>query len=190
MINLEKGGRINLSKEAPGASKFTLGLGWDFRATDGAEFDLDASALLLNAEGKPALADKSLVFYGNLESPCGGVKSTGDNRTGEGEGDDEQIIIDLTKLDSSVEKLIVVVTIHEAQQRGQNFGLVNNAFVRVLKDNDSEAVARYDLSEDYSTQTAVIFGEFYRKDGEWRFAAKGDGFAGGLADFLKPYGLA
>lgn len=189
MIDLSKGSRINLSKEAPGATKFTLGMGWDTRVTDGAAFDLDASALLLDANDKPVGEAGALVFYSQLSSPCGGVVSSGDNRTGEGDGDDETITVDLEKLNTAVEKVVLVVTIHDAEARGQNFGMVNNAFVRVLKDGSSDVVARYDLSEDYSTETAVIFGELYKKDGEWRFAAKGDGFAGGLAAFLKGYGL-
>jgi tellurium resistance protein TerD len=189
MINLSKGSRINLSKEAPGATKFTLGMGWDTRITDGADFDLDASAMLLDASDKPVGGSSSLVFYSQLSSPCGGVVSSGDNRTGEGEGDDETITVDLTKLNAEIEKIMLVVTIHEADARGQNFGMVNNAFVRILQDGSSDPVARYDLSEDYSTETAVIFGELYKKEGEWRFAAKGDGFTGGLAAFLKGYGL-
>ncbi|MBZ9559132.1 MULTISPECIES: TerD family protein [Modicisalibacter] len=189
MIDLSKGSRINLSKEAPGATKFTLGMGWDTRITDGADFDLDASALLLDANDQPVGGTSSLVFYGQLASPCGGVASSGDNRTGEGDGDDETITVDLTQLNADIAKIVLVVTIHEADARGQNFGMVNNAFVRILKDGNDEPVARYDLSEDYSTETAVIFGELYKKDGDWRFAAKGDGFAGGLAAFLKGYGL-
>lgn len=189
MIDLSKGSRINLAKEAPGATKFTLGMGWDTRKTDGAEFDLDASALLLDASDKPAGGTQALVFYGNKTSTCGGVATSGDNLTGEGEGDDETITVDLDKLSAEVEKVILVVTIHEADARSQNFGMVDNAFVRILKDGSDEPVARYDLTEDYSTETAVIFGELYRKEGEWRFAAKGDGFAGGLAAFLKGYGL-
>jgi tellurium resistance protein TerD len=189
MIDLSKGSRINLSKEAPGATKFTLGMGWDTRITDGADFDLDASALLLDTNGKPVGEAASLVFYSQLSSPCGGVVSSGDNRTGEGEGDDETIAVDLEKLNVDVAKIVLVVTIHEADARGQNFGMVDNAFVRVLKDGSSDPVARYDLTEDYSTETAVVFGEIYKKDGEWRFAAKGDGFAGGLTAFLTGYGL-
>lgn len=189
MIDLTKGSRINLSKEAPGATRFALGLGWDVRITDGAEFDLDASALLLDANGKPVGGTSSLVFYGQQSSPCGGVVSSGDNRTGDGDGDDETLTVDLSKINSDIEKIVLVVTIHEADVRGQNFGMVNNAYVRILQDDKEQPVARYDLSEDYSVETAVIFGELYKKDGDWRFAAKGDGFAGGLAAFLKGYGL-
>lgn len=189
MIDLSKGSRINLSKEAPGATKFTLGMGWDTRITDGANFDLDASALLLDANDKPVGGTSALVFYSQLSSPCGGVVSSGDNRTGEGAGDDETITVDLEKLSADIAKIVLVVTIHEAEARDQNFGMVNNAFVRILKDGSADPVARYDLSEDYSTETAVIFGELYQKEGEWRFAAKGDGFAGGLAAFLTGYGL-
>jgi len=189
MIDLSKGSRINLSKEAPSAKKFVLGMGWDTRVTDGANFDLDASALLLDANGQPVGGPKALVFYGNLTSPCNGVSSSGDNLTGEGEGDDETITVDLESLSDEVEKIVLAVTIHEADDRGQNFGMVDNAFVRILQEGEADPVARYDLTEDYSTETAVVFGELYKKDGDWRFAAKGDGFAGGLAAFLKGYGL-
>lgn len=189
MIDLTKGSRINLSKEAPGATRFSLGLGWDVRITDGAEFDLDASALLLDANDQPVGGTSSLVFYGQQSSPCGGVVSSGDNRTGDGDGDDETVTVDLSKINSEIAKIVLVVTIHEADARGQNFGMVNNAYVRILQDDNDQPVARYDLSEDYSVETAVIFGELYKKDGDWRFAAKGDGFAGGLAAFLKGYGL-
>ena len=189
MINLTKGSRINLSKEASGASRFALGLGWDVRITDGAEFDLDASALLLDANDKPVGGTSSLVFYGQQSAPCGGVVSSGDNRTGDGDGDDETLTVNLSKLNSDIAKIVLVVTIHDADARGQNFGMVNNAYVRILQDDNEQPFARYDLSEDYSVETAVIFGELYKKDGDWRFAAKGDGFAGGLAAFLKGYGL-
>jgi tellurium resistance protein TerD len=188
MINLSKGSRVNLTKEAPGATTFRMGMGWDTRVTDGAEFDLDASGLLLDANGKP-LGEKPLVFFNEQASACGGVTTSGDNLTGEGEGDDETITVDLNKIDSAVDKIVLVVTIHEAESRSQNFGMVDNAFVRILQDDSNEPVARYDLTEDYSTETAVIFGELYKKDGDWRFAAKGDGFAGGLAAFLGKYGL-
>jgi len=189
MIDLSKGSRINLAKEAPGATKFILGMGWDARKSDSADFDLDASALLLDANDKPVGEAKSLVFYSQQKSPCGGVESSGDNRTGEGDGDDETITVDTATIDSNVEKIVLVVTIHEAESRNQNLGLVDNAYVRILQDGSQDVVAKYDLTEDYSTETAVTFGELYKKDGDWRFAAKGDGFAGGLAAFLKGYGL-
>lgn len=189
MIELSKGSRINLAKEAPGASQFVFGMGWDLRRTDGEAFDLDASALLLDADGKPIGGEASFIYYGNQASACGGVASSGDNLDGEGDGDDETLTIDLASLDASVEKIVLVATIHEAQDRGQNFGLVDNAYVRILKDDGEEAVARFDLTEDYSTETAVVVGELYKKDGDWRFAAKGDGFAGGLPAFLETHGL-
>ncbi|WP_304526943.1 TerD family protein [Halomonas sp. I5-271120] len=189
MINLSKGSRINLSKEAPEAGKFVLGMGWDTRVTDGADFDLDASAILLDAEGVPVGGPKSLVFYGEKVSPCGGVACSEDNRTGEGDGDDESITVDLKSISDDVQKVVLVVTIYDAENRSQNFGMVDNAYVRILQDDNQEPVARYDLTEDYSTETALIFGELYKKEGEWRFAAKGDGFAGSLADVLKRYGL-
>lgn len=189
MINLDKGNRINLAKEAPGVTSFILGMGWDARKADGEDFDLDASALLLDANDKPVGETGALVFYGQQKSPCGGVETSGDNLTGEGEGDDETIKVNTAVLNSSVEKIVLVVTIHEADARRQNFGMIDNAYVRVMQEGSDEVIARYDLSEDYSSRTAVVFGELYKKDGDWRFVAKGDGFDGGLAAFLKTYGL-
>lgn len=187
-INLEKGQRIDLSKEAPGATKYIAGLGWDPRSS-GDEFDLDASVLLLDADGKPFNGAKSLVYFGEQASKCGGVKSSGDNRSGEGDGDDEQLTIDLDVLDEKIQKMVVFVTIYDAAKRGQNFGMVDNAFIRIMKDGSDEPVAKYDLTEDYSTETTVVFGEFYKKDGSFRFAAKGEPFDGDMAAFLATYGL-
>lgn len=187
-INLSKGGRVNLEKEAPGLQSVLLGLGWDAKKTDGADFDLDASVLMLDADGK-ALGERNFVFYNNQSSECGSVKHQGDNLSGEGEGDDEVIIVELPKVPESVTKMLIAVTIHDADSRNQNFGQVDNAFIRVANNANNEDIARYDLSEDFSSETSVIFGELYRKDSEWRFAAKGDGFAGGLSAYLASYGL-
>ncbi|MBF0389392.1 MAG: TerD family protein [Desulfamplus sp.] len=190
-VSLSKGGRISLSKESPGLSKIYLGLGWDCRTTDGSAFDLDSSVFILNASGK-VRNDSDFVFYGNLTAIEGAVEHLGDNLTGAGEGDDEVIKIDLSALDSKapdVEKLAIVVTIHEAEERKQNFGQVNNGFIRVLNDANQTEIVRYDLSEDFSMETALVFGEIYKKGGEWRFTAVGQGYAGGLAAACKDYGV-
>lgn len=188
-VNLQKGGRVNLSKEAPGLKSVLLGLGWDAKKADGADFDLDASVLLLDAENK-SIGEKGFIFYNEKVSACGGVVHEGDNVTGEGDGDDEVIALDLEKLDGKIAKMIIAVTIHDAETRNQNFGLVDNAFIRIVNTNGGVEIARYDLTEDYSVETSLIFGELYMKDGEWRFAAKGEGFAGGLEAYLKSYGIA
>jgi len=190
-VSLSKGGRISLSKEAPGLSKIYIGLGWDCRTTDGSPFDLDSSIFLLNASGK-VRSDSDFVFYGNLKAVDGAVEHLGDNLTGAGAGDDEVMKLNLTQLDSNapdVEKLAVVVTIHEAEGRKQNFGQVNNAFIRILNDENQSEIVRYDLSEDFSMETALVFGEIYKKGGEWRFTAVGQGYAGGLAAACKDYGV-
>ncbi len=187
-VNLSKGGRVNLEKEAPGLQNILLGLGWDCKKADGTDFDLDASLLMLDAADKPA-GDNSFIFYNNKTSPCGAVVHKGDNLTGEGEGDDEMITIALPKLPDNIKKMIIAVTINDAEARNQNFGLVDNAFIRVANNDNNEDIARYDLTEDYSTETSLIFGELYHKEGEWRFAAKGDGFAGGLSAYLASYGI-
>lgn len=187
-INLSKGGRVNLEKEAPGLKAIKLGLGWDPRRTDGEAFDIDASVLMLDANDK-AIGQEGFVFYNQLSSGCGSVTHTGDNQTGEGDGDDEAVEVKLDQVPENVQKILVAVTIHDAESRNQNFGLVDNAFIRVENKDNGEEIARYDLTEDYSTETSLIFAEVYRKDGTWRFGAKGDGFAGGLAAFLSSYGL-
>ncbi|MBF0468255.1 MAG: TerD family protein [Desulfamplus sp.] len=190
-VSLSKGGRISLSKEAPGLSKIYIGLGWDCRTTDGAAFDLDSSVFLLNASGK-VRNDSDFIFYGNLKGIDGAVEHMGDNLTGAGEGDDEVIKVNLASLDanaSDVEKLAVVVTIHEAEERKQNFGQVNNAFIRVLNDENQSEIVRYDLSEDFSMETAIVFGEIYKKGDEWRFTAVGQGYSGGLASACRDYGV-
>lgn len=182
MINLEKGGRA-----AIGLPKFTVGLGWDANQSDtGCDFDLDASAFILGSNGK-ILADEYFVFYNNLKSPDGAVEHTGDNLTGEGEGDDESIKIDLSKIDPRAEEIVFVVTIHEAANRRQNFGQVRNAFIRVYNPDKGEEILRYDLDEDFSVETAVEFGSLYKRNGEWKFKAIGDGMKGGLAEYLNKY---
>jgi tellurium resistance protein TerD len=191
-VNLSKGGRVNLSKDNPGLSKISVALGWDDRSTDGAEFDLDASVFLLDDAGKAIGGDDALIFYNNLKGLGGAVAHMGDNRTGEGEGDDEVIEIDLPAVvatNPSVNKFAFVVTIHEADARNQNFGQVENAFIRIVNRDTGAEIVRYDLTEDYSVETALIFGELYVKDGEWRFGAVGQGFSGGLEAALKKYGL-
>ena len=187
-ISLNKGGKLSLSKEAPDLNKVLIGLGWDARATDGADFDLDASAFLLDAGGK-VRSDADFIFYNQLKSACGSVQHTGDNRTGAGEGDDEAVMVDLSKVPADVQKLVFTVTIHEADQRRQNFGQVQNAFIRLVNAETNVEVARYDLAEDASTETAMIFGELYRHGNEWKFGAVGQGYAGGLAAMCKQYGI-
>ena len=187
-ISLNKGGRLSLDKEAPGLKKVLIGLGWDARATDGVDFDLDASAFMLNASGK-VRSDADFIFYNQLKSGCGSVQHTGDNQTGAGEGDDETIMIDLGRVPPDVQKISFTVTIHEAETRKQNFGQVNNAYIRLVNAETNVEVARYDLAEDASTETAMIFGELYRHSGEWRFTAVGQGYAGGLAAMCRQYGM-
>ncbi|MDB9511272.1 TerD family protein [Kamptonema animale CS-326] len=186
-INLSKGERINLSKEAPGLKNAGIGLGWDLNATDtGAAFDLDASVFMLGTSGKLP-SEKYLVFYNNKESPNGSVKHLGDSRTGEGQGDDETVLVDLSKVDASVEEIVFVVTIHEAETRRQNFGQVRNAFIRIYDTTTSTEVTKYDLDEDFSRETAIEFGRLYKKDGEWRFQAVGQGYNAGLQSFVDKY---
>ena len=187
-VSLQKGGNVSLEKVAPGMTKILIGLGWDERATDGAEFDLDASVFLLKEDGK-VRGDSDFIFYNNLTSSCGSVVHQGDNRTGAGEGDDEAVKVDLAKVPAEVNKISVTVTIHDAQARSQNFGQVANAFIRVVNDETNEEVARYDLSEDYSIETAMIFGEIYRHAGEWKFKAVGQGYEGGLNALATGFGI-
>ncbi|MDR2032036.1 MAG: TerD family protein [Azoarcus sp.] len=187
-ISLQKGGNVNLSKEAPEMKKMTVGLGWDVRATDGDGFDLDASAFLLNGAGK-VRSDADFIFYNQSKSPDGSVQHGGDNRTGAGEGDDESIDIQLDKVPADIEKISICVTIHDAEARRQNFGMVSKAYVRCINADSNTEVARFDLSEDASVETAMIFGEVYRNNGEWKFKAIGQGFAGGLGPLAKNYGV-
>ncbi|MFF3762728.1 TerD family protein [Streptomyces sp. NPDC001922] len=186
-VTLAKGGNVSLSKAAPNLRQVMVGLGWDARSTTGAPFDLDASALLCQA-GK-VLGDEWFVFYNNLKSPDGSVEHTGDNLTGEGEGDDESLLIDLSAVPERVDKIIFPVSIHDADARGQTFGQVRNAFIRVVNQADQQELARYDLSEDASGETAMIFGEVYRYEGEWKFRAVGQGYASGLRGIALDFGV-
>lgn len=188
-VNLTKGQKVDLTKTHPGLTKVVVGLGWDTQKYDGGkDFDLDAAAFLLTASGKVG-SDKDLVFYNNLKGGNGSVDHLGDNLTGEGEGDDEQIIVDLSAVPAGIEKIAFTVTIHEAEQRQQNFGQVSNAFVRIVNAADDNELIRYDLGEDFSIETAVVVGELYRHGGEWKFNAIGSGFQGGLAALTANYGL-
>ncbi|MEU1281923.1 TerD family protein [Streptomyces sp. NPDC005805] len=187
-VSLSKGGNVSLTKEAPGLTAVTVGLGWDVRTTTGTDFDLDASALLTNAEGKVA-TDGNFVFFNNLKSPDGSVEHTGDNLTGEGEGDDEAIKVNLAAVPADVEKIVFPVSIYEAESRQQSFGQVRNAFIRVVNQADNNELARYDLSEDASTETAMVFGELYRNGAEWKFRAIGQGYASGLRGIAQDFGV-
>ena len=187
-ISLNKGGNLSLSKTDPTLVRILIGLGWDERATDGASFDLDASAFLLTASGK-VRGDHDFIFYNQLKSQDGSVEHTGDNRSGQGDGDDESLVVDLSKVSPEVEKIAITVTIHDAQSRGQNFGQIANAFIRVVNQDSGIEIVRFDLAEDYSTETAMIFGEVYRHNGEWKFRAVGQGYAGGLAAMCQQYGI-
>ncbi|MBE9402417.1 MULTISPECIES: TerD family protein [Acinetobacter] len=187
-ISLNKGGNLSLSKTDPSLNQVLIGLGWDARATDGADFDLDASAFLLAANDK-VRGETDFIFYNQTRSPEGSVEHTGDNRTGEGDGDDEAVKINLAKIPTDVQKIAITVTIHDAESRGQNFGQVQNAFIRVVNDQTNVEIVRFDLNEDYSTETAMIFGELYRHNGEWKFRAVGQGYNGGLRAMCGQYGI-
>ena len=187
-VSLSKGGNVSLSKEAPGLKDIVIGLGWDTRSTDGSAFDLDASMFMVKEDEK-VRNDGDFIFYNNKKSADGSVEHQGDNLTGEGEGDDEQIKVNLDGVPQDVAKLSVGVTIHDAETRSQNFGMVSNAFIRVVNGSDNSEIARYDLSEDASTETAMLFGEVYRKDNEWKFKAIGQGFTGGLGPMARNYGV-
>lgn len=188
-VNLKKGQKVDLTKGNPSLSKLLIGLGWDINKYDGgADFDLDASAFLLGANGK-APSEKEFVFYSNLQHPSGAVVHQGDNRTGEGEGDDEEILVDLSKMPADIDKVDFTVTIYEADERRQNFGQVSNAYIRVVNLENNEELIRFDLGEDFSIETAVVVGEIYRHNGEWKFNAIGSGYQGGLAALVRSYGL-
>jgi tellurium resistance protein TerD len=187
-VSLSKGGNVSLSKEAPGLRAVLVGLGWDVRTTTGADFDLDASALIVGADGK-ILSDRHFVFFNNLTSPDGSVEHTGDNLTGEGEGDDEVIKVNLSAVPGEVDKVVVAVSIYDADGRSQSFGQVRNAFIRVVNQDDNREITRYDLSEDASTETAMIFGELYRNGAEWKFRAVGQGYSTGLRGIAQDYGV-
>ena len=188
-INLSKGQKVDLTKSRPGLKSIMVGLGWDVNAFDsGSAFDLDAAAFLLGANGK-CPTEKEFVFYGNLAHASGAVKHMGDNLTGEGEGDDEQIEVDLSKIPAGIERIAFTVTIYEADKRRQNFGQVSNAFIRIVDEADHTELIRYDLAEDFSIETAIVVGELYRHNGEWKFNAIGSGFQGGLAALCGHYGI-
>ena len=188
-INLSKGQKVDLTKGNASLKHIMVGLGWDVNAFDsGADFDLDASAVMCGANGK-CPTEKEFVFYGNLEHPSGAVKHQGDNLTGEGDGDDEQIFVDLKAIPESVDKIAFTVTIYEAQERRQNFGQVSNAYIRIVDEDTNQELIRYDLGEDFSIETAIVVGELYRHNGEWKFNAIGSGFQGGLAALCGHYGI-
>lgn len=188
-VSLSKGQKVDLTKGNPGLSKIIVGLGWDTNKYDGgADFDLDAAAFLLAANGKVA-SDSDFVFYGNLKHSSGGVEHMGDNLTGEGDGDDEQIKVNLAAVPASVDKIGFTVTIYDAESRKQNFGQVSNAYIRIVDETSNAELIRYDLGEDFSVETAVVVGELYRNNGEWKFNAIGSGFQGGLKALCQNYGV-
>lgn len=187
-VTLTKGGNVSLSKEAPGLTRALVGLGWDVRATSGHDFDLDASVFILGLGGR-VRSDADFIFYNNLVGLGGAVEHTGDNRTGIGEGDDEAVRVDLSRIPPEVERLAFAVTIHDADARRQNFGQVSNAFIRVADESNGREVLRFDLSEEASTETAMIFGEIYRHGADWKFRAVGQGFTGGLGPLARHYGV-
>jgi tellurium resistance protein TerD len=187
-ISLQKGGNVNLSKEAPNLTTIVIGLGWDPRSSDGAAFDLDGSAFLLKTDGK-ARSDSDFIFYNNLKSADGSVVHAGDNRDGGGDGDDEKITINLKSVPPDIDKIAISVTIHEADARRQNFGQVAKAYIRCINADGNAELARFDLSEDGSTETAMIFGEVYRNGADWKFRAIGQGFKGGLGPLARSFGI-
>ncbi len=188
-INLSKGQKVDLTKGNPKLQNIMVGLGWDVNAFDsGANFDLDAAAFLLNESGK-CPTEKEFVFYGNLTHTSDSVQHMGDNLTGDGEGDDEQIMIDLSKIPANIERIAFTVTIYDAEAKRQNFGQVSNAFIRIVDESNGMEMIRYDLGEDFSIETAVVVGELYRHNGEWKFNAIGSGFQGGLAALCGHYGI-
>ena len=188
-INLKKKKKVSLTKNKPGLSKVVVGLGWDTNKFDtGGDFDLDASAFLVEENGKVS-NQNDFIFFGNLEHSSGAVKHIGDNRTGEGDGDDEQIFVELEKIPSNIKRIVFTATIYEAEKRKQNFGQISNAYIRIIDQEKNEELLRYDLGEDFSIETAVVFGEIYENNGEWKFNAMGSGFQGGLAALCINYGI-
>ena len=187
-VSLSKGGNVSLSKEAPGLTSVIVGLGWDVRTTTGTDFDLDASAIVVDATGK-VLSDGHFVFFNNLKTPDGAVEHTGDNLTGAGDGDDEQVKVNLVGLPPNAERIVFPVSIYDGAGRGQSFGQVRNAFIRVLNQAGGAEIARYDLTEDASTETAMVFGELYRNGAEWKFRAVGQGYASGLQGIAQDFGV-
>ncbi len=187
-ISLQKGGNVSLTKTSPDLKNVLIGLGWDARSTSGDDFDLDASIFMVGANGK-VRSDAGFVFYGQLRSACGSVEHTGDNRTGDADGDDEAIKVVLDKVPAEITRLVVAVTIHDADIRRQNFGMVHNAYIRVVNSETDAELARFDLTEDASVETAMIFGEVYRHNGEWKLRAVGQGYAGGLRALAVSHGV-
>ncbi|MBC3907698.1 TerD family protein [Undibacterium umbellatum] len=187
-ISLQKGGNVNLSKTDPNLNNVLVGLGWSSRASDGHDFDLDASLFMVGESGK-VRSDNDFIFYNQLKSTCSSVEHTGDNKTGAGDGDDEAIKLTLNLVPAEIKRLVVAVTIHDAESRKQNFGQVHDAYIRIVNNETNGEIARFDLSEDYSTETAMVFGEVYRHNGEWKFKAVGQGFAGGLSALATQHGV-
>ena len=187
-VNLSKGGNVNLSKTVPGLDKILVGLGWKPRVTDGKSFDVDSSVFMLNATGK-VRSDADFIFYNNKNSTCGSIMHGGDNTTGVGEGDDEKVMAMLSCIPADVEKIVFAVTIHDAETNKQNFGMISDAFIRVVDSATNKEIARYDLSEDASLETSMNFGELYKHNGEWKFKAMGQGFMGGLKNLAGTYGV-
>jgi tellurium resistance protein TerD len=187
-ISLNKGGNVSLTKSAPALKSILIGLGWESRSSDGLDFDLDASAFLLGESGKVS-GDHDFIFYNQLASSCQSIQHTGDNRTGAGDGDDEALKIELDKVPAAITRVVVCVTIHDAEARKQSFGQVSDAFMRIVNTDNDVEIVRFDLSEDYSTETAMIFGEVYRNNGEWKFKAVGQGYAGGLSAMCSQFGV-
>jgi tellurium resistance protein TerD len=187
-VSLSKGGNVNLSKEAPGLNKISVGLGWDARVTDGAAFDLDASGFLVKADNK-VRSDADFCFYNNKTVADGAVVHAGDNQTGDAVGDDESIKVELAKVPADIEKVVFAVTIHDAAARNQNFGQVAKAYIRIVNQENNTEIARFDLSEDASIETAMIFGEIYRNGADWKFKAVGQGFSGGLGPLAASFGV-
>ncbi|MBP1550529.1 MAG: TerD family protein [Oscillospiraceae bacterium] len=188
-VSLNKGQKVSLTKENPGLANVVVGLGWDINQFDnGGAFDLDTAAFMLGDNGR-CPTDKEFIFFGNLNHTSGSVQHLGDNKTGAGDGDDEQIRINLTAIPDNISRIAFTVTIYEAEERRQNFGQVNNAFIRIYNENNGEELLRYDLGEDFSIETAVVFGELYKHNGEWKFNAIGGGYQGGLAALCANYGI-
>ena len=188
-VSLKKGQKVSLTKDNPGLKNVVVGVGWDVNAFDtGGDFDLDGSAFLVDDSGK-VTGSSDFVFYGNLNHPSGAVTHLGDNLTGAGDGDDEQIKIDLSLVPANITRIVFAVTIYEADERKQNFGQVSNAFIRIFNEANGEELLRYDLGEDFSIETAVVFGELYKNNGEWKFNALGSGFQGGLGALCAQYGI-
>lgn len=187
-ISLQKGGNVSLSKASPNLRKVLIGLGWDARSTSGDDFDLDASVFMVGSNGK-VRSDADFIFYNQLRSTCGSVEHTGDNRTGAGDGDDESIKVVLAQVPSEIERLVVAVTIHDADARRQNFGMVRGAYIRLVNMEDDTEIVRFDLTEDASVETAMVFGEVYRHNGEWKFRAVGQGYSGGLRALAVAHGI-